>query len=98
MHGLFLHKVNVGTGFGSQSFSYITFFMKNKIILRLQAPWETVKEKMKENDINLTDADLEYEPGNEEDLLQRLEKLMSKPRDQIVAYIESISSNEGLAG
>lgn len=72
--------------------------MKNKNILRLQAPWETVKEKMKENDINLTDADLEYKPGNEEDLLQRLEKLMGKPREQIVAYIESISSNEGLAG
>lgn len=72
--------------------------MKNKNKLRLQAPWETVKEKMKENDINLTDADLEYEPGNEEDLLQRLEKLMNKPREQIVAYIESISSNEGLAG
>ncbi len=67
-------------------------------ILRLQAPWETVKEKMKENDISLTDADLEYEPGNEEKLLERLEKVMNKPRNQIVAYIESISANADLAG
>lgn len=72
--------------------------MKNSTILRLQAPWDVVKEKMKENDISLTDADLEYKPGNEEDLLKRLEKLMNKPREQIIAYIESISFNEGLAG
>ena len=71
--------------------------MKGRIELRLQAPWETVKEKMKENDINLTDADLEYEPGNEEELLQRLEKIMNKPRPQIIAYIESISDNTDLA-
>jgi hypothetical protein len=72
--------------------------MENTTVLRLQGPWDAVKEKMKENDINLTDADLEYEPGKEEGLLQRLEKLMNKPREQIIAYIESISSNEGLAG
>ena len=72
--------------------------MKDQIVLRLQAPWEEVKEKMKENDLRLTDADLEYEPGREEDLLQRLEKLINKPRHQIIAYMESISSNKGLAG
>ena len=65
--------------------------------MRLQSPWETVKERMKENDINLTDADLEYEPGKEEELIQRLEKLMNKSRQQVIAYIESISANEGMA-
>ena len=72
--------------------------MKNPIIFRLQAPWETVKERLKENDIRLTDEDLEYIPGKEEELIQRLEKIMNRSRDQIVAYIESISSNEDLAG
>jgi len=72
--------------------------MKNSSVLRLQAPWEKVKERMKENDIHLTDADLEYEPGKEEDLLQRLEKLMNKSRQQVIAYIESISANEDMAG
>ncbi|HWN89296.1 MAG TPA: hypothetical protein VNM35_09545 [Chitinophagaceae bacterium] len=71
--------------------------MKDPTILRLQSPWETVKERMKENDINLTDADLEYEPGKEEELIQRLEKLMNKSRQQVIAYIESISANEGMA-
>jgi len=72
--------------------------MKNPSEFKLDAPWEKVKERMKENDINLTDADLEYEPGKEEELLQRLEKLMNKPRQQVIAYIESISSNEDMAG
>ncbi|MNC95945.1 hypothetical protein D3C83_131850 [compost metagenome] len=72
--------------------------MKNSTVLKLQAPWEKVKERMKENDISLTDEDLEYIPGKEEELLQRLEKKVNRSRDQIVAYIESISSNENLAG
>jgi uncharacterized protein YjbJ (UPF0337 family) len=72
--------------------------MKNTPILRLHAPWDEVKEKMKENDSSLTDRDLEYIPGKEEELIQRLEKIMNRSRDQIVAYIESISSNEDLAG
>jgi len=72
--------------------------MKNSSIFKLEASWEKVKERMKENDANLSDADLEYEPGQEEELIQRLEKLMNKPRYQVIAYIESISSNEDMAG
>jgi hypothetical protein len=72
--------------------------MKNPSVLRLTVPWETVKERMKENDINLTDEDLEYIPGKEEELLQRLGKITNRSHDQMVAYIESISSNEDLAG
>jgi hypothetical protein len=68
------------------------------VILKLEAPWEVVKERMKDNDINLTDADLDYTPGQEEELLQRLEKIMNKSRNQVIAYIESISSNKDLAG
>ena len=72
--------------------------MKNQNKLRLQASWQTVKERMKENDINLTDEDLEYIPGKEEELIQRLEKVMNRSRAQVIAYIESIASNENLAG
>ena len=72
--------------------------MKNPTILKLKVPWQTVKERMKENDINLTDEDLEYIPGKEEELILRLEKIMNRSHDEIVAYIESISSNEDLAG
>ena len=66
--------------------------------MKLEAPWEIVKERMKESNIYLTDADLEYEPGKEDELLSRLEKIMNKSRPEIIAYIESISSNKDLAG
>ena len=66
--------------------------------LNLQASWEEVKEKLKENDHRLTDADLKYTVGNEDELLDRLEKVTGRSREQIIAYIESISSNSGLAG
>ena len=72
--------------------------MGNDIKINLEAPWEEVKERMKESNIDLTDTDLEYEPGKEDELLSRLEKILHKSRPEIIAYIESISSNKDLAG
>jgi hypothetical protein len=69
-----------------------------KTSFRLHAPWEEVKELLKENDITLTDEDLKYEPGKEDELLQRLHKKMNKTPEEIKAYIESVSSNTGMAG
>ena len=70
----------------------------NPISINLQASWDEVKERMKENDPSLTDIDLIYVPGHEEELLLHLEKIMNKTRPEVIAYIESISSNEHLAG
>ena len=64
----------------------------------LASPWEEVKEKLKETNINLTDEDLVYHPGGEEDLLQRLEGKINKPKEEIRKLIESISANKGKAG
>jgi uncharacterized protein YjbJ (UPF0337 family) len=66
-------------------------------ILNLHSPWEKVKEKMKENDITLTDEDLVYTPGQEDKLLERLQKKMKKDKQAIKEYIESISANKGRA-
>ena len=65
---------------------------------KLDAPWHEVKELIKEANIDLTDEDLEYEPGREEELLERLEVKLGKNKQQIKALIESISSNRGFAG
>ena len=64
-----------------------------KITLKLEAPWGKVKEKMKENDINLTDEDLQYTPGKEDELLEHLSKKMNKDKAAVKDYIESISAN-----
>jgi hypothetical protein len=66
--------------------------------LRLRSPWPEVKERLKENDITLSDNDLEYTPGHDQELLERLASKMKKSEDQVREYIESISSNEDKAG
>ncbi|MES1214943.1 MAG: general stress protein CsbD [Bacteroidota bacterium] len=65
--------------------------------LKLEAPWDEVKEKVKENSIDLTDEDLVYEPGKEDELLNRLAAKMNRTPQQIKILIESISSNKGKA-
>ena len=66
--------------------------------LRLNAPWEQVKERLKENDVHLSDEDLDYSPGQEDELLDRLTKKLGKSREEVRMYVESISANEDAAG
>lgn len=66
--------------------------------LNLRSPWPEVRERMKENDINLTDQDLEYSLGKEEELLERLAGKMNKSKEEVREYIESISGNEDKSG
>ena len=65
--------------------------------LKLEAPWEEVKEQLKEVNGELTDEDLEYEPGQETALLERLAKKMNRDVPAIKAWIESVSFNKGIA-
>lgn len=65
--------------------------------LKLEAPWEEVKEQLKEVNGDLTDEDLEYEPGQETALLERLAKKMNRDVPAIKAWIESVSFNKGIA-
>ena len=66
--------------------------------LNLRSPWPEVKERLKENDVTLTDEDLAYEPGRETDLLERLSLKTNKSHQDLRIYIESISANEDKAG
>lgn len=66
--------------------------------LNLRSPWPEVRERLKENDLTLSDEDLEYEPGNELEMLERLSRKTNKSPEELREYIESISSNEDKAG
>jgi hypothetical protein len=66
--------------------------------LNLKTSWDEVKERLKENDMELSDEDLEYEPGKEDELLKRLEAKLNKSPEQLKQYIESISANKPKAG
>jgi hypothetical protein len=65
--------------------------------LKLEAPWAEVKEKLKEINHLLTDEDLEYSPGEEPALLERLSKKLQRSADEVKVWIESASFNKGKA-
>jgi uncharacterized protein YjbJ (UPF0337 family) len=69
-----------------------------KLTFKLDAPWSEVKEQMKEHNMDLTDQDLDYQPGKEDELLEGLQSKLGKSKAEIKALIESISYNKGMAG
>ena len=64
---------------------------------KLSAPWPEVKEKIKEANVELSDSDLDYQPGKEQDLLDRLSKKMNRSQEEVRSWIESVSANKGKA-
>ena len=69
----------------------------NELKLKLESHWEEVKEKLKEANSELTDEDLEYEPGKERELLERLSTIIGKDIDWVKAWVESVSYTRGIA-
>ena len=65
--------------------------------LKLEDSWSMVKEKIKEANIDITDEDLVYTPGQEEELLDRLSPKMHMSREELKSWIESVSANKGIA-
>jgi len=65
--------------------------------LNLAASWDEVKERIKEVNPELTDADLVYEPGQEKEFLERLSKKMHKDIEAVKAWVESVSFTDDIA-
>lgn len=66
--------------------------------LKLHAPWEQVKEWLKEVEYSITDEDLQYDPENPTRLLDHLAKKLDRTPEAVKAWIESVSYNRGIAG
>ncbi|MFT3935606.1 MAG: general stress protein CsbD [Chitinophagaceae bacterium] len=62
--------------------------------LHLEKPWSFVKSKMMEHNTKLTEKDLIYEKGKEDELLARLSKMMGRSKQAIKEWIESLSHND----
>ncbi len=67
-------------------------------ILNLTLPWQDVKEKLLEAEPLLTERDLDYELGKEDQLLERLATKMGRTTEHIKGWIESVAYTEGRAG
>ena len=72
--------------------------MANQPAFELHRPWKEVVERIKEQEISLSDEDLTYTPGSEQQLLERLAGKLHKTPDAVREWIERLSANTAQAG
>jgi len=58
--------------------------------LEWQGKWNEIKGKVKQAYADLTDDDLRYEEGKDDELLGRLQQKTGKARDELVNWIKSL--------
>ncbi len=58
--------------------------------LKLEGNWNTIKGKLKQKYSVLTDDDLLYEEGKEEELIGRLQKRLDKGREEIEKMLTNL--------
>lgn len=55
--------------------------------LEIKGKWNQIKGKLKQNYGELTDDDLRYEEGKEDELIGRIQQRTGKTRQEIIDYI-----------
>jgi uncharacterized protein YjbJ (UPF0337 family) len=57
---------------------------------RTRGDWNVLKGKMKKSYGELTDDDLEYQEGKQDEWLGRLQQKLGKKKDELVRWIDSL--------
>jgi len=58
--------------------------------LKLKGNWNELKGKIKQQYGNLTDDDLVYEEGKDDELVGRIQKKIGKSKDEVIRWIQSL--------
>jgi len=58
--------------------------------LELKGKWNQLKGKVKQEYADLTDDDLVYEEGKDDELLGRLQEKTGKTKDQLISWLRSL--------
>lgn len=58
--------------------------------LKLKGNWNELKGKAKQQYADLTDDDLLYEEGKEDELIGRLQQKTGKARDEVVDWLNTL--------
>ncbi|HEX2960411.1 MAG: CsbD family protein [Bacteroidota bacterium] len=58
--------------------------------LELKGNWNIIKGRLKQKYGNLTDDDLRYEDGKDDELIGRIQKRTGQSREEIINYIKSL--------
>lgn len=62
--------------------------------LKIKGNWDVLKGKLKQKYADLTDDDLLYVEGKEDELLGRLEKKLGKTKDELEDTFEELQSKK----
>lgn len=57
---------------------------------KIKGNWNMIKGKIKQEYAELTEDELAYEEGQEDELLGRLQKSLGKTKDEITKWIDSL--------
>lgn len=63
---------------------------KNGEPFKIIGNWETQSKQLKKEFIQLTDSDLKFETGKENDLLTRMESKLKKTREEVINIIKKV--------
>ncbi len=58
--------------------------------LELKGKWNEIKGKIKQSYADLSDDDLKYEEGKDEELYGRLQQKTGKTRDEVIKWLRSL--------
>lgn len=58
--------------------------------LELKGRWNELKGKAKQQYAELTDDDVKYEEGKDDELLGRIQTRLGKTKDEVVEWIRSL--------
>lgn len=58
--------------------------------LKLRGNWNEIKGKIKQQYADLTDDDLKYEEGKDDELVGRIQKKIGKTKDQVIEWIQGL--------
>jgi uncharacterized protein YjbJ (UPF0337 family) len=58
--------------------------------LRIKGNWNQIKGRVKQKWGELTDDDLRYEEGQDEELIGRIQEKTGRRREEIIDYINSL--------
>jgi len=61
--------------------------------LKLKGNWNELKGKLKKNYAELTDNDLLYEEGREDELFGRLQQKLGKSKDEVRKMIDDLTDH-----
>ena len=58
--------------------------------MKLKGNWNEIKGKMKQKYASLTDDDLMYDEGKDDELLGRIQKKIGQSKNELIKWIESL--------